>query len=226
LIKIIQPDGDTDSNWDKKKQNQQRQAKKIENLDLDARLNNSISNQFKNTEITDQNRPVKRNNVIVSSNTYAVKENIKEENQASDQTQQQQNKKRLKYELPKSATVNTKNNLTAHLLTILANYNIRTSDSLRNYDLSLRQNSRNLHNHDYVLMHVPVKLPMKYNNANHSPIDPLLAVFLSNYGHYIPSLYGFNGGYNNLYGYLASNNIHNNKPFGSYKIFSDTDSSH
>lgn len=117
------------------------------------------------------------------------------------------------------------NHLTKNLFSILAKYNIRTSDKLPNYAISLRQNSRNS-DQDFIYMQVPIKLPLRYNSPDHLPLDSLLAVFLSNYGYYLPGLYGFQRNYNNLYGYLASNNIHNNQPFGAYKIFSDTDSFH
>lgn len=109
-------------------------------------------------------------------------------------------------------------NFSSTLIKILSKYNIKADDHLQNYDLSRQRK---------------VKVPFvpeishfryRYNSLNHLTVDPLLAVFLSNYGFYIPSLYGIKSNYNNLYGYLASNNIHNNRPFGLYKIFSDTDS--
>ncbi|XP_062525205.1 uncharacterized protein LOC110385287 isoform X1 [Bombyx mori] len=102
-------------------------------------------------------------------------------------------------------------NTTAKLQDILSKYGININDDLPNYALSRR-----------LTRSMPIKMP-RYNN--HLPLDPLLAVYLSNYGHYLPGVYGLNNKYYNLYGYLASNNIHNNRPFGSYKIFSDTDSS-
>lgn len=228
MIKFISPPykekitlEDTTSNFKTQlnyfKSKQQRRAKLIENLNLVTSENTKIDGaNYQKTKDTKD-----KNDIVDSTTTYAVKENLEEE-KPSASTQKVFFSKGS--ETPK--TVNGKNNLTANLLDILANYNIRIGDNLRNYDISLRQNSRNSNNQDFIFVPVPIKLPVRYNNANHLPVDPLLAVFLSNYGHYVPSLYGIHSGYNNLYGYLASNNIHNNKPFGSYKIFSDTDSFH
>ncbi|CAH3996628.1 unnamed protein product [Pieris brassicae] len=115
----------------------------------------------------------------------------------------------------------TEQNPTNDFLKILSNYNIRTSDKLPNYSLSLRQNSRQSPGKDFIYINVPVRIPLRYNSPDHLPVDPLIAVLLSNYGHYLPGYYGVHGNYQNLYGYSASNNIHNNKPFGSYKIYSD-----
>lgn len=110
-------------------------------------------------------------------------------------------------------------NLTSTFYKILSKYNINSGEKLQNYDLSLKRKVQSPSANAYRFL-----LPYGYNNLNHLPVDPLLAVFLSNYGFYLPSLYGIKANYNNLYGYLASNNIHNNKPFGMYKVFSDTDS--
>ncbi|CAB3227458.1 unnamed protein product [Arctia plantaginis] len=109
-------------------------------------------------------------------------------------------------------------NFSSTLINILSKYNIKTDEKLQNYDLSRQRKAK--------IPFVPEisYSRHRYNSLNHLPVDPLLAVFLSNYGFYIPSLYGIKSNYNNLYGYLASNNIHNNRPFGLYKIFSDTDS--
>ncbi|XP_045496780.1 uncharacterized protein LOC123695104 [Colias croceus] len=114
-----------------------------------------------------------------------------------------------------------RHNPTDDFIKILANYNIRSSDRLPNYALS-RQNSR----HSNKFIYMPLRIAEGFNSPNHLLVDPLLAVFLSNYGYYLPGLYGITGNYRNLYGYVAANNIHNNQPFGSYKIYSDTDSSH
>ncbi|CAG9863927.1 unnamed protein product, partial [Phyllotreta striolata] len=56
--------------------------------------------------------------------------------------------------------------------------------------------------------------------ANHPslpPVNPFLALLLSQYGRYIPG-YGPGRG---IYAYQAANDFHNNKPFGSYKIYED-----
>ncbi|CAH0723462.1 unnamed protein product, partial [Brenthis ino] len=161
-------------------------------------------------------------NIKSESNNYEVIENVRDDEKK--EVEEIESTVGYVYEKPK-AEAKEMNHLTKNLFSILANYNIRTSDKLPNYALSLRQNSRNS-DQDFIYMQVPIKLPLRYNSPEHLPLDSLLAVFLSNYGYYLPGLYGFQRNYNNLYGYLASNNIHNNKPFGSYKIFSDTDSFH
>ncbi|KAL4702347.1 hypothetical protein ACJJTC_002709 [Scirpophaga incertulas] len=123
---------------------------------------------------------------------------------------------------PPDAKHLTDSYITNHFLRILSKYNIKQGDNLPNYVLS-RQ--RKVGNQNLMLIPFPLKIPPRYNSLNHLTADPSLAVFLSNYGYYLPGLYGIQSKYRNLYGYLASNNIHNNRPFGSYKIFSDTDSS-
>ncbi|XP_066581443.1 uncharacterized protein [Prorops nasuta] len=55
-----------------------------------------------------------------------------------------------------------------------------------------------------------------YNSELHPPTNPLLALVLSRYGHYL------SGPRNpRIYAYMAVNNIHNHKPFGQYKLQSD-----
>lgn len=61
--------------------------------------------------------------------------------------------------------------------------------------------------------------PVAYNTPEHLPPDPYVALLLSHYGRYIPRP-GISG--HGLYGYTAANNIHNTKPFGSYKIYEDS----
>lgn len=52
-----------------------------------------------------------------------------------------------------------------------------------------------------------------YNSELHPPPNPVLALVLSRYGRYVP------GARNpRVYAHMAANNIHNNKPFGSYKL--------
>lgn len=65
---------------------------------------------------------------------------------------------------------------------------------------------------------IPQKSP-GFNHPQHLPINPYVALLLSHYGRYLP-LYGTARG---IYGYTAANNYHNNKPFGSYKIYEDRD---
>lgn len=55
-----------------------------------------------------------------------------------------------------------------------------------------------------------------YNSVLHPPPNPVLALVLSRYGRYVP------GSRNSrMYAHMAVNNIHNNKPFGSYKLECD-----
>ncbi|KAJ0178019.1 hypothetical protein K1T71_006892 [Dendrolimus kikuchii] len=156
-----------------------------------------------------------------SSNVYEVTERlpsiIHPVKDVSDNTEQVE----YFYERPQL----DKENLTNNFLNILSKYNIKVNDKLPNYALSRRNNDHN--RFPTRLMHYPnnLRIPYGYNSLDHLPVDPILAVFLSNYGYYLPGMYGINRDYNNLYGYLASNNMHNNKPFGLYKIYSDTDSS-
>ncbi|XP_063634669.1 uncharacterized protein LOC134805280 [Cydia splendana] len=105
---------------------------------------------------------------------------------------------------------------------LLSKYNIKNDDRLNNYARSMLRHKKMLYPSN--VSPVPL-IPIRYNSLNHLPVDPLLAVLLSNYGFYLHGFYGLQNNYKNLYGYSASNNIHNNKPFGSYKIYSDTDSS-
>ncbi|XP_060824531.1 uncharacterized protein LOC132911702 isoform X2 [Bombus pascuorum] len=52
-----------------------------------------------------------------------------------------------------------------------------------------------------------------YNSELHPPPNPVLALVLSRYGRYV------SGARNpRVYAHMAVNNIHNNKPFGSYKL--------
>ncbi|XP_044262552.1 uncharacterized protein LOC123010006 [Tribolium madens] len=67
-------------------------------------------------------------------------------------------------------------------------------------------------------LHLHPKIP-GYNHLEHLPLNPYLALLLSHYGKYQP-VFGKGGG---LYGYVAANNYHNNKPFGAYKIYEDND---
>lgn len=62
-----------------------------------------------------------------------------------------------------------------------------------------------------------------YNSLDHLPPDPYVALLLSHYGRYLPAGNVLTTQYRNLYSYLAANNIHNNKPFGAYKIYEDAD---
>nr|XP_003701361.2 PREDICTED: uncharacterized protein LOC100878881 [Megachile rotundata] len=55
-----------------------------------------------------------------------------------------------------------------------------------------------------------------YNSELHPPPNPVLALVLSRYGRYVL------GARNpRVYAHMAVNNIHNNKPFGSYKLECD-----
>ncbi|XP_026498342.2 uncharacterized protein LOC113402340 [Vanessa tameamea] len=202
-----------------------RKAKNIAESDVILLTENVLSNPIQHNA-EEKNKTKKRKISSLRNGTYDVHESLEQDNIITNENNFKSSVRNgHRYERPK-LEAKQKKNLTSNLFNILANYNIRTDDKLPNYALSLRQNSRNSNNNEFVYMHVPIKIPFKYNSPNHLPIDPLLAVFLSNYGHYLPRQYGFQRSYANLYGYLASNNIHNNNPYGSYKIFSDTDSSH
>jgi hypothetical protein len=67
-------------------------------------------------------------------------------------------------------------------------------------------------------LHLHPKIP-GHNHNDHLPLNPYLALLLSHYGKYSP-VFGKGRG---LYGYVAANNYHNNKPFGAYKIYEDGD---
>lgn len=116
------------------------------------------------------------------------------------------------------------NNFTDNFLDILSRHNIKPEDELPNYILS-RRTKIGSPLHAVMFLPIPLRVLPQFNNLKQLSVDPLLAVLMSNYGYYFPGSYGIHSRYRNLYGHLATNNIHNNKPFGSYKIFSDTDSS-
>ncbi|XP_078037381.1 uncharacterized protein LOC144470288 [Augochlora pura] len=60
-----------------------------------------------------------------------------------------------------------------------------------------------------------------YNSVLHPPPSPVLALLLSRYGRYVL------GARNpRIYAHMAVNNIHNNKPFGSYKVESEREPSY
>lgn len=61
----------------------------------------------------------------------------------------------------------------------LLKYNIDANDQLQNYALSKRNKNIN------TAMLNLVNIPHRFNSMNHLPVDPLLAVFLSNYGYYL-----------------------------------------
>lgn len=68
------------------------------------------------------------------------------------------------------------------------------------------------------IMNLPAKLS-KPNDPELLPINPYLALLLSQYGRYLPS----HGTGRGLYAYTAANNFHNNQPIGSYKIYEETE---
>ncbi|XP_072949844.1 uncharacterized protein [Epargyreus clarus] len=193
---------------------QTRKAKKI----LDKGLDNNIPHKNENqNDAIREVRLIKTNITNDESNTYEVTE-ASDASEVINLLENNLNKDQRYFEPTLRST--TEANLSKKLFSILGNYNIRTNDDLPNYAASRHKYNTMSQKQSYAYP------PSRYNSQNHLPIDPLLAVFLSNYGHYLPGLYGFPGNYYNIYGYLASNNIHNNKPFGAYKIYSDTDSSH
>lgn len=60
-----------------------------------------------------------------------------------------------------------------------------------------------------------------FNHPAHLPINPYVALLLSHYGRYIQPAAILGRHQRGIYGYAAANNYHNNKPFGSYKIYED-----
>ncbi|XP_045465741.1 uncharacterized protein LOC123674728 [Harmonia axyridis] len=74
-----------------------------------------------------------------------------------------------------------------------------------------------------LLLSKPLAIPAKFtghNTLQHQPINPYIALLLSHYGRYVAAP----GEGKGIYSYVASNNYHNNKPFGSYKIYEEGDS--
>uniref|UniRef100_A0A2A4JSZ7 Uncharacterized protein n=1 Tax=Heliothis virescens TaxID=7102 RepID=A0A2A4JSZ7_HELVI len=192
-----------------------RKAKKVWVHDNDVNINNNLAKSDIDGEVKQTSKYDLVNNIVstaAAAKTYEVTEDTDKALSAEDNTT-------TEYGYEYKPPTNKPQNLTSTFDQILSKYNINTDDNLQNYDLSLRNKVQNTPRTAY-----RIPLPYRYNSMDHLPVDPLLAVFLSNYGFYLPSLYGIKANYNNLYGYLASNNIHNNKPFGLYKIFSDTDS--
>lgn len=55
-----------------------------------------------------------------------------------------------------------------------------------------------------------------YNSPLHPPPNPLLSLILSHYGRYLSGKQ-----HPKIYSYMAVNNIHNNRPFGQYKLSCD-----
>ncbi|XP_013191151.1 uncharacterized protein LOC106135407 [Amyelois transitella] len=159
-----------------------------------------------------------------TKNTYEVIEDIDQFNtnieKSNDKT-----KETNRYENFDTDKNNPQKNFTSSFLDILNRNNIKPVDQSTNY-IESRYNRLIIPKQNYMFLQIPLTVPQRYNSPNHLPIDPLVAVFLSNYGYYLPNYYGQRNNYRNLYGYLASNNNHNNLPFGMYKIFSDTDSSY
>ena len=55
-----------------------------------------------------------------------------------------------------------------------------------------------------------------YNSQLHPPTNPIINLILSHYGRYLPGSHQ-----PKIYSYMAVNNIHNNRPFGQYKLSCD-----
>ncbi|XP_060525049.1 uncharacterized protein LOC132701269 [Cylas formicarius] len=66
---------------------------------------------------------------------------------------------------------------------------------------------------------IPTYKYQGFNHPDHLPVNPYIALLLSQYGRYLP-INSLNG--KGIYYYGASNNYHNNKPFGSYKVFEES----
>lgn len=187
-----------------------RKGKKVWNNDID--VSEDTLDLDSNISMTNEENII--DNIVIVGATSKAYEVTEDKSTTSENNYTSENEGYL--HIPPT---DENQNLTSTFYKILSKYNINNEDKLQNYDLSLQRKVQNPMRSVY-----RDPLPYGYNNLNHLPVDPLLAVFLSNYGFYLPSLYGIRANYNNLYGYLASNNIHNNKPFGLYKVFSDTDS--
>lgn len=192
-------------------------------------LANSVATSDSDVHVGTKNENIKQDEkeVINEQETrkaYEVIEDTENYNTISTKQRNMETSAGYFYGPPQLNFVNfSRNNLTNSLLRILNGYNIRSLDNSPNYALSRINKNQNFNRNMYIPF--PLRTPYRYNSLNHFPVDPVIAVSLSNYGYYLPGLYGRNSNYGNLYGYLASNNIHNNMPFGFYKIFSDTDSS-
>ncbi|XP_053605558.1 homeobox protein 2-like [Plodia interpunctella] len=184
-----------------------------------------IIKDFKNFKQHHFNTEDKMNeNHQESKNSYEVIEhsNYFNTDGIRKETQNIRNISEYFYQPPKYNDSVLNNNLTSSFLNILNQYNIKPDDRLTNYILSRKEKNYSP-KHNYRILPIATIIPRTYNNLNHLPVDPLIAVFLSNYGYYFPNYYGQQNSYRNLYGYLAFNNNHNNLPFGLYKVFSDTD---
>ncbi|KAJ8719257.1 hypothetical protein PYW07_016813 [Mythimna separata] len=192
-----------------------RTAKKVRNQDADYSILNNLEPPNSNAKTSVTSEEKTNNEVITATATSKAYEVTEDTDKLATENNYIKENVGYQYDTP----TDENQNLTSSFYEILSKYNINSEDKLQNYDLSLQRKAQTLSERPY-----RVPLPHGFNNLNHLPVDPLLAVFLSNYGFYLPSLYGIKANYNNLYGYLASNNIHNNKPFGLYKVFSDTDS--
>ncbi|XP_059045703.1 uncharacterized protein LOC131841406 [Achroia grisella] len=207
-------------------------AKKVESIDVEtirkpkAIRDNIISNNVikSDKEKASTEESPKNEDIITEEahNTYEVIEDFMLPKVLSNQ---EHNNNKYVYPIPKIKLSTSNNSNLKSFNNTLSEYNIENPDKLSNYALS--RLGRNYERKKHQNVYIPFSIPYGYgyNSRNHLPVNPLLAVFLSNYGYYLPSLYGLHNNYRNLYGYLASHNIHNNLPFGYYKIFSDTDSS-
>lgn len=194
-----------------------RRSKKLVDIDSHVLLNQLLPNNDKTEQKsffkTGDYKKIEDKFTKGSTHTYEVIENITIEDDKQEETAVKANR----YEQNRPHQQNFLTDFNKHL----SKYE---NDYLQNYALSRRTKADN-HVKQDLQNKLRFREPIRYNSLNHLPVDPLLAVFLSNYGHYLQGQYGISNNYNNLYGYLASNNIHNNRPFGFYKLFSDTDSS-
>lgn len=197
-----------------------RRSKKLADIDNNFLLNSILpknNHEYKNFLKKDDIVKVEEKFTENDAHTYEVTESYTTEDSEQEESVVKENG--YEYKPP------IKQNFTNDLIKHLSKYNTKNVDNLQNYALSRRPKAASLVTQDHPHKTLHFRVPIRYNSLNHLPGDPLLAVFLSNYGHYLQGQYGIQNNYNNLYGYLASNNIHNNRPFGFYKLFSDTDSS-
>lgn len=194
-----------------------KNVRKSKKITLENNINdiNKHSDQTKEV-FMDLKQESTNKKTVEANDSYEVTENP--ETIYISKAEPSQNHHGYIYKPPKQDSNVTKSNPTETLSKILSKYNLNSKDELQNYAISRVSSAQNT-----LKSNLP-DVPFKVSSFNYLPVNPLLAVLLSNYGYYLPGAFGIRNNYRNLYGYLASNNIHNNKPFGSYKIYSDTDS--
>ncbi|XP_049871034.1 uncharacterized protein LOC126370256 [Pectinophora gossypiella] len=208
-----------------------RKAKKIDTTDFVSEFPDNFVNSKEQNVNIESKYTIKQN---IPSATQSLKEDnvrsyeVTENSEIKDFFYPETNniiRSGYIYKAPVANKMVSNSNITGMFLDILDKYKIHKNDNLQNYAKSRIASVQKSVPPQVIYLPLPLKVLHRYNSLNHLPVDPMLAVLLSNYGIYLPYSYGLHNNYRNLYGYLASNNIHNNLPFGPYKVFADTDSS-